>query len=243
MKKLLALLLAISMLLCFAACGESEDKDKDEAKEKQSSSQKDDNDEGSSQKGEDKDEDKDDNKDDDKGDENESTSQKTESVDAKKYGYAESVEEVVEHYESYFMGEVEYLKTLYPKEYVDYLDETQDESMDQIIERFKEELPKEFEAAKEYYGSDLEITAKLVNKVKCSEEEVKKIGEAMKESYSVIDAKKVTDAYNVVIKQSLKGSKKEDSQQAEMCAIKYDGYWYLIEYDAEDDVAYFANLT
>ena len=235
MKKLLALLLAISMLLCFAACGESEDKDKDEAKEKQSSSQKDDKDEGSSQK--------DDDKDDDKGDKNESTSQKAESVDAKKYGYAESVEEVVEHYESYFSGEVEYLKTLYPKEYVDYLDETRDESVDQLIERLKEELPKEMEAAKEYFGDDLEITAKLVEKVKCSGEEVKKIGEAMKESYSVIDAKKVTDAYNVVIKQSLKGSKKEDSQQAEMCAIKYDGYWYLIEYDAEDGEAYFANLT
>ena len=44
MKKLLALLLAISMLLCFAACGESEDKDKDENKgdKNESTSQKED---------------------------------------------------------------------------------------------------------------------------------------------------------------------------------------------------------
>lgn len=126
-----------------------------------------------------------------------------------------------------FEGKVSKIKNLAPAEYWDYLEEEYDVEIDEIIEEAEDEFDDMMDELEDQYGKNIRVTYKVVDKKKLSDKKLEGIAEALADEYG-LDEDKFTEAYDLEVEMTIKGSEDDDEDESEITVIKYKGKWYAI---------------
>ncbi len=130
-----------------------------------------------------------------------------------------TIEYLLDRYvDIYSKADMSAIEDMFPPFYVEY-------SKDYIT---KEKLEKDRNKAKEVYGDDFEVTYKVGNSVKMTDDELEKLNNDMINNYNAKE--KATECYKYEVSIIFKGSKKEDPDaMTTMGYCKYNDTWYLVK--------------
>ena len=126
-----------------------------------------------------------------------------------------------------FKGKVEKIKDMAPAEYWEWYEDEYDMDIDDIIEEAEDEFDDMMDYYEEEYGDNVRVSYKVKDKKKLSDKKLEGIAEALADRYD-LDEDKFTEAYELEIEMTIKGSEDDDEDDAEFSVIKYKGKWYGI---------------
>ncbi len=139
-------------------------------------------------------------------------------------GYEKAVDKYID---VMLKGNVEKVKDLAPEAYWDYLEDTYDVDIDDLVEELEETSEDMLEAFEDEYGERIKISYKVTDADRFDEDDLKDVKDALKDKYDIAK-KSVTDAYELEIELKIKGSDDEDEDEMELYAVKVDGKWYVM---------------
>lgn len=126
-------------------------------------------------------------------------------------------------------GKADKIELLAPKEYWDYYEEENDKSLDDLKEQFEENWDDMQDMLEDRYGKNIKVTYKVVDEDKISDRKMKKIAEALEDTYD-IDADSVKEGYKIDVEMTIKGSEDDDEEESTFNIIKIGSRWYMISY-------------
>lgn len=133
------------------------------------------------------------------------------------------------HIDVRFYGNASKLEQLAPKEYWDYLEEKNDMSLDDLKDQFEENWDDMLDFMEDQYGNNVKVTYKITDEDKISDRKMKKIAEALEDTYD-IDTKSVKEGYKVDVEMLIKGSEDDKEEEGTLNIIKISNRWYIISY-------------
>ena len=203
MKKILTLVLAVSLCISFAGCGDDDSSKKDSSCDsKESASSTDDtteSSEGSSEK----------------------STNETADVFGKPYDTA-----IKNYFTAIQNGDGEGLMNSTPLYLIEYM-ETQsgdDFNVDEYFEDIGNRLTENLERQ---YGTDIKVSFKIKEDVEFTEDKLREMEKNIEAVYSVKVS--IMDAYKVKIKSTIKGSDSDDADTATMTVANIGGTWYITD--------------
>ena len=128
-----------------------------------------------------------------------------------------------------FNGKLEQIKDMAPKAYWDWYEDENDMSIDEYIEELEdnEYLDQVKESLEDMYGDNIRISAKLVKEKQLSEKKLNDIRDGLKDNYDIAK-KSVTEAWEIEVEMSIRGSEDEETDEVEYIVAKIDGGWYQV---------------
>ena len=128
-----------------------------------------------------------------------------------------------------FNGKLEAIKDMAPKAYWDWYEDENDMSIDEYIDEMEENeyVDQMKEAMEEMYGDNLRISAKLLEEKQLSEKKLNAIRDGLKDNYDIAK-KSVTEAWEIEVEMSIRGSEDEETDEVEYIVAKIDGGWYRV---------------
>lgn len=200
MKKLLALLLALVMILTMAACSDSKkDDEKDEKEEKTTQSEE-------KEPAEEQEE-----------------SEESEEQEEPQEEAAPYVDEL-ENYITAMVVAVEKsdLEKIAPAEVWAVMAE----DMDAFYEKYVEQQEASLEELMEEYGEDVDVEYEILEETEVTEEELEEAKEYLETTYG-IEADSVKEGYILKVQLTTFGSEKEDVEEVELPVLKIGSTWYV----------------
>lgn len=200
MKKLLALLLALVMILTMAACSDSKkDDEKDEKEEKTTQSEE-------KEPAEEQEE-----------------SEESEEQEEPQEEAAPYVDEL-ENYITAMVVAVEKsdLEKIAPAEVWAVMAE----DMDAFYENYVEQQEASLEELMEEYGEDVDVEYEILEETEMTEEELEEAKEYLETTYG-IEADSVKEGYILKVQLTTFGSEKEDVEEVEVPVLKIGSTWYV----------------
>lgn len=200
MKKLLALLLALVMILTMAACSDSKkDDEKDEKEEKTTQSEE-------KEPAEEQEE-----------------SEESEEQEEPQEEAAPYVDEL-ENYITAMVVAVEKsdLEKIAPAEVWAVMAE----DMDAFYENYVEQQEASLEELMEEYGEDVDVEYEILEETEVTEEELEEAKEYLETTYG-IEADSVKEGYILKVQLTTFGSEKEDVEEVELPVLKIGSTWYV----------------
>jgi len=128
-----------------------------------------------------------------------------------------------------FKGKVEKIKDMAPAEYWEYMEDEYDMDIDDVIDEAEEEFDDMIDSLEDEYGDNIRVSYKVEKKKKLSDKKLEGIAEALADAYD-LDEGDFTEAYELDLEMTIKGSEDDDSDDNEMTVIKYKGKWYAISW-------------
>lgn len=126
-----------------------------------------------------------------------------------------------------FKGKVSKIKDLAPDDYWEWYEDEYDMDIDDIIDDAEDEFDDVIDYYEDEYGDNIRVSYKVEKKKKLSDKKLKGIAEALADRYD-LDEDDFTEAYELDVEMTIKGSDDDDTDDSEMTVIKYKGKWYLI---------------
>lgn len=136
-------------------------------------------------------------------------------------------------------GDTSKVELVMPKDYWEYMDDEFDKDLDDIIDNFEDELKDLQKEQKSTFGKNIKYSYTIEEAKKVDKDDVKDIAEALAESYEFVDEDDVTEAYEVEIELTIKGSKDDDSDDMEFVCVKIGSGWYLLSSYSYGDTDYY----
>lgn len=136
-------------------------------------------------------------------------------------------------------GDTSKVEKVMPKEYWVYMDEEKDKDLDDIIDDFEDNLKDMQKEMKREYGKNIKYSYTIEEATKVDKDDVEEIAAALAEDYTFIDEDDVTEAYEVEIELTIKGSKDDDSDDMEVVCVKIGSGWYLLSSYSYGDTTYY----
>lgn len=133
-----------------------------------------------------------------------------------------------------FKGKVEKIKQMAPADYWEYMEDEYDMDVDDMIEEAEEGLEDTLDYLEEEYGENIRVSYKVTKKKKLSDKKLEGIAEALADAYD-LDEDKFTEAYELDVEMTIKGSEDDDEDENELTVIKYKGKWYAITWYKSGD--------
>lgn len=133
-----------------------------------------------------------------------------------------------------FKGKFEKIKDMAPAEYWEYMEEEYDLDIDDLIEEAEENADDMMDYYEDEYGDNIRVSYKVTDKKKLSDKKLEGIAEALADDYD-LDEDKFTEAWELDVEMTIKGSEDDDEQENEMTVIKYKGKWYAITWYKSGD--------
>lgn len=143
-----------------------------------------------------------------------------------------------------FKGKIEKITDLAPEEYWDYLEEEYDVDIDDILDEAEDSFDDMMDTYEDEYGDNIRVSYKVEDKKKLSDKKLEGIAEALADEYD-LDEDDFTEAYELDVEMTIKGSEDDDDQNAEITVIKYKGKWYAIswyKYDGEYSASFMTDF-
>lgn len=144
------------------------------------------------------------------------------------------------NYVAVMNGNAKKIEKLMPKEYWEYMEEENDQELDDIIDDFDDEYEDLVENWEDEYGKNLKVSYEIEESEKMDKDDVEDMAEALEEKYSFIDEKDVKQAYEVEIELTVKGKKDDNSQDMDVLCVKIGSGWYLVSKYGKGDSAYYS---
>lgn len=129
---------------------------------------------------------------------------------------------VKRYFKSFATENVDKYLSAFPKKYIEKQEDENDDLEDEI-----EDLLEMFnEYAEEEYGDRIRIKIKVTDKDKFDEDDLDDLRDRMK-SYYDLSKSKITQAWELEVEVTIKGSEDKDTEDTDFIVFKYDGKWYL----------------
>lgn len=133
-----------------------------------------------------------------------------------------------------FKGKVEKIKDMAPPEYWEYMEDEYDMDIDDMIDDAEDSMDDMLDYYEDEYGDNIRVSYKVTKKKKLSDKKLEGIAEALADAYD-LDEDKFTEAYELDVEMTIKGSEDDDEDETEMTVIKYKGKWYAINWSKSGD--------
>lgn len=123
-------------------------------------------------------------------------------------------------------GEINKLEQLAPESFWEELEEKEDLDIDDIMDELEENFEEELESLEDYYGKNIKVKYKVLEKEVMDEDDLDDLKDTLKENYG-IKKKSVQKALEVEVEATIKGKEDEDTMEQDMVIVKIDGDWYI----------------
>ena len=183
MKRILAAILALSLLFAFCGCEGKEEKDNNK-KDKGSSSQKENSD---------------------------GTKEVLDGIISENSYYAKTYDKLLENANKFYNGDMDVYLSFGPKEYMDYAIEEEGINVDDFLAGLKERFDNQKAAKEATLGANLKYSIEVTEKEKVSADVLKSMGEAIKKEIEIINPELFTEGYKVKLKYTTKGDNDQES--------------------------------
>ncbi len=135
-----------------------------------------------------------------------------------------------------FEGKSKAIKNLAPKAYWEYLEDEEDETLDDMIEDYEDNWDDTIDVLEDQFGDKIKVTYEIEDKDDLSKKKIEKINEALEDSYDFKE-NSVKKGYKLDVEMKIKGSEDDDKTDSELTVVKIGGSWYLIRfYEIDDEV-------
>lgn len=122
--------------------------------------------------------------------------------------------------------EIDKLEKLAPEDFWDKLEKDKDIDLDEIKEELEERFDGELEELEDYYGKNLKVKYKVLEKEVMDEDDLDDLKDNLKDTYG-IKKRSVQKALEVEVEATIKGRDDEDTMEQDMIIVKIDGDWYI----------------
>jgi len=123
-------------------------------------------------------------------------------------------------------GNINKLKDLAPSAFWANLELKNDVKITDIKSSLEKEFEDQLQTLEKEYGKNLKVEFVILDKEELDNYDLDNLKDTLEENYN-IPKKSVTNAFELEIEATIKGTDDEDTQEQDMTIVKIDGKWYI----------------